>query len=437
MIFQPSIFRPGIRRAGMFSTSVVGPSTRLIRTAAFIGSSSVEQFNIDTASGSTFNMRVDGFGPWCCGFLRQRMMLAYNAVNSNYHFGLFGASNATQLSDSRLTPAAISAQPDVAFIYASLNDLANSGISVAQMLASTQAIYNALIAGGIKNVVVMAPGPRDSGATGGSGYFARQQLLIADLITWTSTNGVKFANCNSYIQNPSTGDWLTGHTFDGVHPNMIGAMQLGRGLADWCLANLPLGPEPLSGQRISSLVGSNPLNTGGTSTMAAGYTRSFTSATAPFLEDATDGGARWQGIDFYNPNQASWLNNATTVAGATVPLATAGLSTGQLVRPWVELSFSGGVQRIETYGIVNGSAARRIGGALSYANNPPFTLPQWPAAGQNLVFAGPVIQIPSDATVINNTCGITANMTNVPSQIKFRYLGFEPTTSRTPPAIGA
>jgi lysophospholipase L1-like esterase len=435
MIFQPSIFRPGIR-GGMFSTPLVGPSTRLIRSAAFIGSSSVEQFNAVTSGSSIVNMRVDGFGVWCCGFLRQRMMLAYNPTLDAYHFGLYGASNTTQLTDSRLTPAAIAAQPDVAFIYTSLNDLANPVITIQNMLDSTQAIYNALIAGGVKTVVIIAPGPRDAGATGGSGYYARQQSLIASLTSWTSSAGIKFANCNSYIQNPSTGDWLTGYSYDGVHPGMIGAMQLGRGLAEWCLANLPLGPEPLAGQRLSSLVGSNPFNTGGTSTLAAGYTRSFTSATAPFLEAATDGGARWQGVDFYNPNQANWLNNSTIVTGATVPLATAGLSTGQLVRSWVEVNFSGGLQRIEAFGIVNGTATKRSGGPISFANNPAFTLPQWPAVAQNLVFAGPVTQIPSDATVINNTCGITANMTGVPSQFKFRYLGFEAATSRNPPAIG-
>ena len=411
-----------------------------IRSAAFIGSSSVEMFNASIVSGTQFVMRNEGFGVWACGFLRQRMMLAWNPVTNNYHFGAAGVNTDVMRTSASLAPAAVTSQPDVVFVYAGMTECAtNTATTAAVALTRIQALHDYLVAGGIKKIVIMATGPRNAAAANGSGYFARQQALIAELAAWTSANGILYCDSNPAIQNLATGEWLPGYTLDGVHPSYIGAMELGRSLANWCLANLNLGPEPLTASRIAALRGSNPLNTGGSGGLATNYTRNNAAATTPFLEDATDGGARWQGLTFFNPSNATWTSNVTNITGANVNLADVGISAGQLVRSWVETNFSGGLQRLDFNAAANGTGLPRLSGTFMWGTNvnAGADRPQWPAVNQNLVFAGPVLAIPNDATVIATGAGIGSNMTNVPSTFRFRYLGFEPVSSRATPTIGS
>ena len=395
----------------------------LVRRAAFIGSSSVEQFCYCTATNRYFNNM--GFGVWACAILRQRLMLAYNAAKNTYEFGLYGASNSTILSTC--VPQALASSPDVAFMYDSLNDLAGAA-SNAQMLASTQSIYNALVAGGVKKIVVMAPGPRNL-----AGYWARQVTLIASLSSWCSSAGIPFFDGNPYVQNQTTGDWLTGYTQDGVHPSAIGAIELGSALATWCLANLNLGPEPLIGARLAGLVGTNPTNTGGGATNALQRSTFPNSRGTPYLETPVDGSARWQGFNFHSPDATF---NYSNTYSAAVPLATAGLAAGQYVRSWIEMRVNAGGNPMKWScgSSFNGTGIIRTG-QIDGGNTPPlpYVAPNYPTAP--VVFAGPVIQIPSDATTVTDLYGMAQVKTPGVTNWAIRYGGLEIVSGYNTPTI--
>lgn len=412
-----------LARAGFISPSP-------IRSIAVIGSSSVEQ---NYASGSGGNNRYasnGGIHVWMCAYLRQRLMLAYNASKNTYDFGVFGASNASQLTNPTIVPAAISASPDAALVYTSLNDLAAGTFTAAQMLASTQAIYNALRAGGIKTVIIQSPGPRNVAAAGGVGYYSRQQALIALLQSWTSSNGIPFVDVNSAIQDPATGDWKTGYSGDGVHPNAIGAQYAGFALAQWMQANLNLGPEPLTGSRISNLKGPNPLNLGGSATLAANIANFPGSRSTPYLENATDGGARWQGSNFHTPDSSFNYQNLNS---SSVALGAAGLSPGQLVRSWCELHIiNGGSLRHQCSFFTNGTGIISSGGIDGSSATPDVICP---IPSNPVVFVGPVFQIPANATTCSFNQGIIQNSIGVPTNRRFRYAGVEVVTGYQPPAI--
>lgn len=432
MILDTPLIRPGIFRTA-FNRRIIAPSSRrLIRSVAVLGSSSVEQNQTAGSGGNNRYFSNGGIHVWMCAYLRQRMMMAYNATKNTYEFGVFGAVNSAILANASQTAAAIAAQPDAAILYCSLNDLAQS-FTPAQMLASTQAIHNALIAGGIKTVIIQAPGPRNAAAAGGAGYFAKQQSLIALLQSWTSSNGIPFVDVNSAIQDPVTGDWKTGYSLDGTHPNTIGAQYAGFALANWMEANMPLGPEPFTSARLSSLKGPNPFNLGGTATLAANITNFPGTRSTPYLENATDGGARWQGANFYNPESSSW--NYHALNSSSVTLAAAGLANGQLVRSWCELTIkNGGALKHQINFMTNGTGIMASGGMDG--SNPVSDI-ICPIPTKPVVFAGPVFQIPADATTCMFYQGIGQNAIGVPTNRMFRYAGAEVVSSYATPAIGS
>jgi len=399
-----------------------------IRSIAVIGSSSVEQ---NYAAGSGGNNRYasnGGIHIWMCAYLRQRLMMAYNVTKNTYDFGVYGATNAFMLTDSRIVPAAIAAQPDAVMVYANLNDLAGT-FTPAQMLTSTQNIYNALKAGGIKTIIIQAPGPRNAAAAGGAGYYAKQQALIALLQNWTSSNNIKFVDVNYAIQDPITGDWKTGYTTDGTHPSAIGAQWAGYALSQWAETNLRLGPEPLLGSRITNLKGPNPFNTGGTATLAANISNFPNSRSTPYLENATDGGARWQGSNFHTPDATY---NYQNLSSSSVSLTTAGLSPGQLVRSWCELNIiNGGALKHQCSFSTNGTGIISSGGVDGSPNVSGIACP---IPTKPVVFVGPVFQIPANATTCAFAQSITQNILGVPTNRRFRYAGAEVVTNyNTPP----
>jgi hypothetical protein len=300
------------------------------------------------------------------------------------------------------------------------------------MLASTQNIYNALIAGGIKTVIIQAPGPRNAAAAGGAGYFAKQQSLIALLQSWTSGSGIPFVDVNHAIQDSVTGDWKSGYTGDGVHPSVIGAQYAGFALANWMETNMPLGPEPLTSARASTLKGPNPYNLGGTATLAANIVNFPGSRSTPYLENATDGGARWQGSNFHTPD-ASF--NYQSLNSNSVTLTAAGLSAGQLVRSWCELNIiNGGSLKHQCTFFTNGTGIVSSGGIDGSPNVPDVLCP---IPTKPLIFAGPVFQIPADATTCQYFQSIAQNALGVPTNRRFRYAGAEVVTGYNPPAIGS
>jgi hypothetical protein len=295
-------------------------------------------------------------------------------------------------------------------------------------------MYDALIAGGVRTVIVQAPGPRNVAAAGGVGYFAKQQALIAALASWTSSAGIPFVDVNSAIQNMTTGDWLTGYTYDGSHPNAIASQYAGRALADWMLANVNLGPEPFTSERIAALKGPNPRITGGSATLAANYLNFSSSRSTPYIDNATDGGSRWQGINFHTPDATVNYNNVTTPVSPSLSLAACGLTAGQLVRTWCELNIiNGGAIRHLVNFVTNGTGIN-TSGAIAEGNPTPEVVCPIPA--QPLVFAGPVFQIPADATTCNMTQSIVA-IIGVPTNRRFRNHGVEVVPDYKPPAIGS
>ena len=414
-------------------SGVASSANPLIRRAAFIGSSSVEHFFATGSGGNNRYMSNQGFGVWTCAILRQRLMLAYNAAKNTYEFGIYGAYNSTILSTC--VPQAIASSPDVAFMYVSHNDLAGGFASNAQMLASTQSIYNALLAGGVKKIVVMAPGPRNVGVAGGSGigYWAKQVTLIASLSSWCSSAGIPFFNGNPYVQDQTTGDWLTGYTYDGAHPSVIGAIELGSALATWCLANLNLGPEPLIGTRLSSLVGPNPTNTGGSATNALQRSTFPNSKGTPYLETPVDGSARWQGFNNHSPDATY---NYSNTGSAAVPLATAGLAAGQYVRSWVEMRVNAGGNPMQWQcgASFDGTGITRTG-HIDGGNTPPlpYVAPNYPTAP--VVFAGPVIQIPANATTVIDKYGMSRVVNPGVTNWAIRYGGLEIVSGYNTPSI--
>lgn len=421
-----------------------------IRSIAVIGSSSAEYNQGSGSAGVNRFLANWGIHNWMCAFLRQRLMLAYNATKNTYEFGLFGGTNATILAQEAVVgsgvsnvQAAINAQPDAVWLYCSLNDLTNNLLTPAQVLNSTIAIYNALKAGGINTVIMEAPGPRNAASTGGSGYFARQQAFLPVLESWCAANGVPYVNPNSVVQNMGTGDWLTGMAQgDGIHPSALGAMHRGKFLSTWAAANLNLGPEPFAlPSRLANLKGVNPYNLGGGATLAASYSNyaSGSRATA-FLETATDGGARWQGQNINSAPHANSENNGTQINVTAATIAAAGLSAGQFVRPWIEIDLgNSGIQRLGIWQDRDGTASAALPariGLMDGATTGDWTLAP-PAHVGPIVLTGPVMQIQANTTGYGGSVWVTGHQQNVATTWKFRYHGCEIVSGYQPPIIGS
>ncbi len=423
------IFNTPLRQPGMFRTPlngrIVAPSfvPPVIRSVAFIGSSSVERNQ--GVSGSYRFFAPNGFAVQMCNRLRQRLMLAYNAGKNTYEFGTSGADSVSLLSVR--VPQVIAANPDAAVIYDGMTEAADSGVSAATSLARTQAIYDALRAGGIKTIIVMATGPRNAAAAGGTGYWARQQAINTLKQAWCAANNIPYFDINANIQNPTTGDWNAGMTFDGIHANDFACSIMGRDLAALFLAEtrFVIGPSPFTSSRIASLGGINPAMTGGTTT-ATGYV-AFAAAgsLSPSKVAATDGGNAWQRLLF---TAAARTNTAELRAPLNTPISLpAGFSPGDLVRMWIEYEVAAGTASwgIEMNIGFNGTGGPGVGygGGMADSGNAL----DWPAS---MVITTPVVQIPADATTVRFQSFHRNSL-----DMRIRNWGMEKVTSYATPAI--
>lgn len=417
-----SLVRPLARP--LVASSIYIPPT--IRSIAFIGSSSVERNQ--AASGSYRFFHNYGFAVHACNRLRQRAMLAYNAAKNTYEFGTAGANSATLLTTR--VPEAIAAAPDAAVIYDGMTECADGTATTAAVaLARTQAIYDALRAGGIRTIIIMATGPRNAAATGGTGYWARQQALNTLKQAWCSANNIPYYDINASLQNQTTGDWLSGLTSDGIHMNDVSASIAGREVAALLQADTRfiLGPSPFTATRIAALRGINPAMTGGTTT-ATGYV-AFAAAGSltPSKVAATDGGNGWQRLLF---SASGRTNTAEFRAPGNTPIALpAGIAPGDLVRMWIDYEIAAGAASwsIEQNLTFNGTGAPAIGFGGGAADTGAAL--DWPSS---MVIVSPVAQIPADATTVR-----FQSFHRFSIDARIRNWGMEKVTNYQPPAIGS
>jgi hypothetical protein len=402
----------------------------IIRSVAFVGSSSVEQmFSPNTTAGTNRFFSGNGFPVWCCAALKQRIMATHNPTNNTYDFATFGFLN-TQILGTHV-PEVITAAPDAAVLYCGNNDV-GTGLSGATVWNSLLDIITPIRNAGIIPIVMLV-GPRASTAGGGAGYWARQIATNDAIIAGLTSLGLPYFDPNISLQNPLTGEPLPGvMQGDGTHINTYGASRLGQSLATWLSANYNLSPAPLTPARIATLAGVNPTMTGGT-TLATGY--SVFSGARHVNSKVTKDGKTWQQL-VHSPNartDPSQLNTATTTI--TLPAGWA----GNRVRLWLEMEFDRkadwatspgyAAYQIDAFATVNGTGGQTMN-VIRSGNDPGATYAvDIPASG---VYVAPVMDVPANATTLAMTISVLGGGT-------YRYTswGGEIVSGYKPPAINS
>jgi len=412
---------------GIFSAADVSSP---IRSVAFVGSSSVEQgFSPTTLAGTNRYFTGHGFSTWACAALKQRLMAVRCPTANTYEFATYGYTNSQILATH--VPEVLAAAPDAAILYCGNNDVGN-GSSGSTVWTSLNAIITPLRSAGIVPIVMLI-GPRASTASGGAGYWSRQQSANAAIIAGCNAAGLPYFDPNTVLQNPSTGEPLPGiMQGDGTHLNTYGASVLGAALATWLDTTYNLGPEPLTSTRIAALKGVNPTMTGGT-TLATGY--SVFSSGRNAQTKVASSGKTWQQL-VHSPNartDPSQLNTATTTIALPAGWA------GNKVRFWLEMEFvrkadwatSPGycAYQVDAFASVNGTGGLTVGVVRSGVDAGASYAVEIPSAG---VYVSPVMDVPADATTLAMTISVLGGGT-------YRYTswGGEVVSSYDPPAIGS
>lgn len=193
------------------------------RVAIFGDSITVGAFSVDRW------LNWGGYGTWLRRYLGHRIDLPSSRV--------FGAGGATiaQLRDTYL-PLALASDCDIVIVHAGLNSL---GVDVPTMIEQMQSIYTAFLK---KGIAVVAIPIRVCGVSQPvEGDALKRMLRFNRWITEfaNANRGVVVCDVNPLYLDFATGNAKSGMLRDDVHDSVLGAMTMGRAVADTLAALLP------------------------------------------------------------------------------------------------------------------------------------------------------------------------------------------------------
>ncbi|NUR27325.1 MAG: hypothetical protein HOV83_16010, partial [Catenulispora sp.] len=162
---------------------------------------------------------VRGYWVWASVLLGHRLKLIRNA-------GISGETAEQILT--RVDADVIAYSPGWCIVEAGRNSV-SAGTSSATIIATLTSIYNKLLAAGIR-VVATTITPRDTDTTA-------DLLVLFTVNSWMkeyvrTRPGMVLADMHAAVADPTTGDWLSGYSFDGLHPGALGGRKMGPVLAD-------------------------------------------------------------------------------------------------------------------------------------------------------------------------------------------------------------
>lgn len=190
--------------------------------------------SITAANGGGLNKNALGFASWACLLSRQRAVHT-PALN----FGVSGENSAQILAR---VGQVIAARPAICVVLEGTNDTA---LSYEQTIANMSATYSALLNAGI--IVVAIPiTPRSTGTSA-------QRLKMNRVNDWIRRRRLGTRNLHVLDLTEILGDqaWspLANYTYDGLHPQHLGAYYMGKALAGLITSIIPVAPA----QAVNSL----------------------------------------------------------------------------------------------------------------------------------------------------------------------------------------
>jgi len=226
-------------------------------TAVIVGDSIM--MHAQQVTGTVTTNRDRGFWNWANARLGRRFTLLHNAG--------VGGERTDQIL-ARIDADVIAYSPGWCFELSGTNDMIQ-GVTVATAKANRLAIWNKILAAGIKLVVGTIPPYSAVGATAG------QQAFIAEFNSWVRAQAsvlpILVVDYYSVVVSPTGTGWAYGTTDnDGIHPDRAGCAAMGRLLAD-AIAPLTAPNDTLISSNSDANLLVNGMMDGNTSGGATGY----------------------------------------------------------------------------------------------------------------------------------------------------------------------
>ena len=279
--------------------------------------------------------------------------------------GIYGIGGATAADLVRAIPQWSTIGADSYVFQCGTNDFAGS-VSVSAFVANVQTLVQAAWAKGARYCRWLTITPRNSDT---STQRQRKAAAAQQLYDWGLTTKGRFevldvaAPVTQVASGATQGQWLTGYTLDGIHPNNAGGAAIGRviGLADLRLANqgVYLGAigdvwsstENPNGNILNAVSAGSGLmeGVGGTITSPAIAVAAWAATTAAVVDQPCIAGGRL------------YVCTAAGTTGSTAPTHTAGRAVDGSVT-W-EFQASGAVAGLAT----GWQITRQVGAAMGVA----------------------------------------------------------------------
>lgn len=292
---------------------MLGHNVGLIGASGTASNSTYSDY--DAVSGPTRSYDSKGPVAWANIFLGHRLRIQYN-------LGVNGAE-----PDDIVTQATTLAGGPVLVDYCILgwdwsNGITNSGENSTTTIGHLTTAINTLHDAGIK-IILCSILPRTDANTSG------EKQAIFETNNWMRLQGyrkgITFIDTASAIIDPTGTDPRTGYTVDGVHPNTLGAMAIGRVIAEG-LAPLVAGSRRiLHTNGDTRLITANPMMTGTGGTKGSGVTGSIadswtasyvgTAATVTASKISRGDGSYWQQLALTSGSTGSLWLYAGSVGG--------------------------------------------------------------------------------------------------------------------------
>lgn len=309
-------------------------------TAIILGDSLSQQngagpSSLDPATGTSTALSGRGWWNWCNAFLGQRFNLVRNA-------GVGGNTTAQMLA--RINADVLAYASDWVMVEAGANDVAND-VATATIQANLTAILDAIEDDG-RRVVLMTLPPSSNYST------TARRTVLSQVNAWIRTlpltrRNLVVVDVWRVLADPATGNPATGMAVDAVHWTEMGALRVGKAVANALDPLVPKRPARTLGLLDANNIIGNPHFGTGTdwSVLGAGVTAAYQTAedrwaskavlTLTGITDITE-----RGIQYVEPLSAGRYAAGDIIqasarfkwSGATAVTAAAGT-----FRPWLRL----------------------------------------------------------------------------------------------------
>ncbi|QGZ99431.1 SGNH/GDSL hydrolase family protein [Dehalobacter restrictus] len=211
-------------------------------------------------SATAYSLMSEGYFNWANILLGQRFTLLNNA-------GVGGYRSDQCLSE--LETKVLPYKPNYCFVCIGVNDV-TQGIAYATTIANIKAIYDTLLAAGIR--VITFPVPPCSSHTTTDQITAAVKITEFIMNYSEATPGLYFIDAFKYFVDDTTGNPIADMTYDGVvHWSTKGAYNVGKAVAEALVNIIPEVPQISLSNKASRALNPNPCMQGDTAGIATDY----------------------------------------------------------------------------------------------------------------------------------------------------------------------